>query len=134
MNYARLISSLGFIIVIPPQYDVERPRLELRGQRENSLLTTNLSGSTSSCLRCFWWTGLAPWEFEFPFPCSLISTFLLRGHHHLVCLHSHSSFYLDIFQIHVIHLLWLCFSSFQFVSARLSSIYSIMLFHDGNLV
>ena len=18
--------------------------------------------------RCFWWTGLAPWEFEFPFP------------------------------------------------------------------
>jgi len=26
--------------------------------------------------RCFWWTGLAPWEFEFPFPGSLISTFL----------------------------------------------------------
>ena len=23
-----------------------------------------------------WWTGLAPWEFEFPFPGSLISTFL----------------------------------------------------------
>ena len=22
------------------------------------------------------WTGLAPWEFEFPFPGSLISTFL----------------------------------------------------------
>ena len=22
------------------------------------------------------WTGLAPWEFEFPFPCSQISTFL----------------------------------------------------------
>ena len=47
-------------------------------ERENSLLTTNLSGSTSSCLRCFWWTGLAPWEFEFPFPCSLVSTFLGR--------------------------------------------------------
>ena len=45
-----------------------------REERENSLLTTNLSGSTSSCLRCFWWTGLAPWEFEFPFPCSLISS------------------------------------------------------------
>ena len=24
------------------------------------------------------WTGLAPWEFEFPFPGSLISTFLAR--------------------------------------------------------
>jgi len=24
-----------------------------------------------------WWTGLAPWEFEFPFPGSLISTFLV---------------------------------------------------------
>ena len=23
------------------------------------------------------WTGLAPWEFEFPFPCSLTSTFLV---------------------------------------------------------
>ena len=26
-----------------------------------------------------WWTGLAPWEFEFPFPGSLTSTFLGRG-------------------------------------------------------
>jgi len=25
-----------------------------------------------------WWTGLAPWVFEFPFPGSLISTFLRR--------------------------------------------------------
>ena len=23
-----------------------------------------------------WWTGLAPWDFEFPFPGSLIPTFL----------------------------------------------------------
>ena len=23
-----------------------------------------------------WWTGLAPWEFDFPFPGSLTSTFL----------------------------------------------------------
>ena len=23
--------------------------------------------------RCFWWTGFAPWEFEFPFPGSLVS-------------------------------------------------------------
>ena len=26
----------------------------------------------------FWWIGLAPWQFEFPFPCSSISTFLLE--------------------------------------------------------
>ena len=45
-------------------------------ERESSLLTTHWTGTTSSCLRCFWWTGLAPWEFEFPFPGSLISTFL----------------------------------------------------------
>ena len=25
------------------------------------------------------WTGLAPWEFEFPFPGSFTSTFLSRG-------------------------------------------------------
>ena len=29
--------------------------------------------------RCFWCTGLAPWEFESPFPGSLISTFLGTG-------------------------------------------------------
>ena len=29
--------------------------------------------------RCFRWTVLAPWEFEFPFPGSLISTFLNPG-------------------------------------------------------
>ena len=23
-----------------------------------------------------WWTGLAPWRFEFPFPGSLVATFL----------------------------------------------------------
>jgi len=26
------------------------------------------------------WTGLAPWEFEFPFPGSLVSTFPMRQH------------------------------------------------------
>ena len=29
--------------------------------------------------RCFWCTGLAPWEFESPFPGSLLSTFLGPG-------------------------------------------------------
>ena len=26
-----------------------------------------------------WWTGLAPWKFQFPFPGSLTSTFLARA-------------------------------------------------------
>ena len=29
-------------------------------------------------IEMIWWTGLAPWEFGFPFPGSLISTFLGR--------------------------------------------------------
>jgi len=29
--------------------------------------------------KMIWWTGLAPWEFEFPFLGSLISTFLAQG-------------------------------------------------------
>ena len=28
-------------------------------------------------IEMIWWTGLAPWEFEFPFPGSLTSTFHL---------------------------------------------------------
>jgi len=28
-------------------------------------------------IETIWWTGLAPWEIEFPFPSSLIFTFLL---------------------------------------------------------
>ena len=32
-------------------------------------------------IEMIWWTGLAPWEFEFPFPGSLVSTF--QGSHDL---------------------------------------------------
>ena len=30
-------------------------------------------------IEMIWWTGLAPWELEFPFPGCLISTFLVRS-------------------------------------------------------
>ena len=43
--------------------------------KEIPSLTTYWSRSTQSS-RFFWQTGLAPWEFEFPFPGSLISTYL----------------------------------------------------------
>ena len=38
-------------------------------ERDTSLLTTYWS-----IFEMIWWTGLAPWEFEFPFPGSLILT------------------------------------------------------------
>ena len=46
-------------------------------------------------IEMIWWTGLALWEFEFPFPGSLASTFLgpaprkaLRGVFHLIRRHN----------------------------------------------
>ena len=33
-------------------------------------------------IEMIWWTGLAPWEFEFAFPGSLISTFLVLSLRH----------------------------------------------------
>ena len=42
-------------------------------QREREFFIDNLLVRVH---RCFWCTGLAPWEFESPFPGSLISTFL----------------------------------------------------------
>ena len=44
-------------------------------QRESSLLTSYWSESSLYS----WWTGLAPWEFELPFPGSLTSTSLVRA-------------------------------------------------------
>jgi len=50
-------------------------------ERASSLLTTYWSESTIIVM--IRWTGLAPWEFEFPFPGSLASTFLRFGAHDL---------------------------------------------------
>ena len=36
----------------------------------------NLMVQIHFIIEMIWWTGLAPWEFEFPFPGSLTSTFL----------------------------------------------------------
>ena len=49
-----------------------------RRKRESSLLMTHWSESTSSS-EWFCQSGLAPWELEFPFPGSLISTFPGKG-------------------------------------------------------
>ena len=45
-------------------------------QVERAFFIENLLVRIHSIIEMIWWTGLTPWEFEFPFPDSLISTFL----------------------------------------------------------
>jgi len=42
---------------------------------ERDFFIDNLLVRIHFIIEMIWWTGLAPWEFEFPFPGSLISTF-----------------------------------------------------------
>ena len=44
---------------------------------ERKFFIDNLLVGTHFIIEMFCWTGLAPWEFEFHFPGSLISTFLV---------------------------------------------------------
>ena len=46
--------------------------------REREFVIDNLLVRVHLIIVMIRWTGLAPWEFEFPFPGSLISTFLVR--------------------------------------------------------
>ena len=56
--------------------DVGRvPREEAR-LREREFFIDNLLVQNHFIIVMIRWTGLAPWEFEFPFPGSLTSTFL----------------------------------------------------------
>ena len=45
------------------------------GERE--FFIDNLLVQIHLIIEMIWWTGLAPWEFEFPFQGSLIPTFLV---------------------------------------------------------
>ena len=47
----------------------------MRG-REREFFIDNLLVRIDVAIVMIRWTGLAPWEFEFPFPGSLISSFL----------------------------------------------------------
>ena len=47
-----------------------------RGGREREFFIDNLLVRIHYIIVMIKWTGLAPWEFEFPFPGSLASTFL----------------------------------------------------------
>ena len=49
------------------------------GAREREFFIDNLLVRIHFIIEMIWWTGLAPWEFEFPFPGSLTSTFQEGG-------------------------------------------------------
>jgi len=52
----------------------------LPGQRaEGEFVIDNLLVRIHFIIEMIWWTGLAPWVFEFPFPGSLTATFLGSG-------------------------------------------------------
>ena len=57
-----------------PSHTPCQPVLVFRKERKSFL--DNLLVQIHFIVEMMRWTGLAPWEFEFPFPGSLISTFL----------------------------------------------------------
>ena len=54
------------------------PRVAAQLRREREFFIDNLLVRIHFIIVLIRWTGLAPWEFEFPFPGSLSSTFQLR--------------------------------------------------------
>jgi len=56
---------------------MERCTLGGSGQREREFFIDNLLVRIHLIILMIRWTGLAPWEFEFSFPGSLTSTFLV---------------------------------------------------------
>jgi len=59
----------GNVITLHPQVPLK--------PREREFFIDNLLVRIHTIIEIIWWTGLAPWEIEFPFPgtCSLTSTF-----------------------------------------------------------
>ena len=55
----------------------ERTPYRLLGRLEREFFIDNILVRIHFIIEMIWWTGLAPWEFEFPFLGSLISTFLV---------------------------------------------------------
>ena len=55
---------------------VDAPHGTFLAAGEREFFIDNLLVRILFIIEMIWWTGLAPWEFEFPFPGSLTSTFL----------------------------------------------------------
>jgi len=54
------------------------PETPREREREREFFIDNLLVRIHFIIVMIKWTGLAPWEFEFPFPGSLTSTFLVK--------------------------------------------------------
>ena len=82
-SFCRKIVSSLTRVASKHQLSNERT-LTLTGTRdttERECSIDNLLVRIYFIIEMIWWTGLAPWEFEFPFPGSLISTFLSKTLH-----------------------------------------------------
>jgi hypothetical protein len=60
------------------------PQLPKPTQRERDLVTDNLQVRMHYIIEMIWWAGLAPWEFELPFPGSLIPP-TSEAHASIIC-------------------------------------------------
>ena len=61
-------------------------------QRETKFFVNNLLFENHCIIEMIRWTGLAPWHFEFPFPGSLRSTFLVGVQDHRLLVGSGCAF------------------------------------------
>ena len=68
------------LVSIPPRPAL--PLLEGLLRREREFFIDNLQVRIHFIIEMIWWTGLAPWDFEFPFPGCLISTIIGSAHSH----------------------------------------------------
>ena len=60
----------------------EREKVDQQGGVEREFFTDNLLVQIYFIIEMIWWTGLAPWKVEFPFPSSFIPTFPRGGGGH----------------------------------------------------
>jgi len=61
-----------------PYFQGVGSRVSGMGPREREFFIDNLLVRIHFIIEMIWWTGLAPWKFELPFPGSLIYTFLVE--------------------------------------------------------
>jgi len=85
------LQTVGHVLEDVCHFDLHRIRFPVvPSAREREFFIDNLLVQIHFIVVMFRWTGLAPWEFDFPFSGSLTSTFLaplegvIAGHgHHL---------------------------------------------------
>ena len=65
----------------PNTVDPEASTLTLYQVEHREFLIENLPVRIHFIIEMIWWTGLAPWEFEFSSPGSLISTIPVQAEH-----------------------------------------------------